>query len=368
MNKSSEAPVSPYTSYCDESAMFVARNREEIASDLAGYAQERREATNTWRKEIRLFRESMRESIQKERQENREFLIECSRKRSAEKEKMQGTLSWYGRVRRDEFKQFQRSVHEDLNQFHSDQIEAGRGLKRGLRDHHMELRAEHQSNSADRERVIRELRNERQKESHILKESLSAFNIQLRRSVHELLLSFQQERKESSLAILGEIRNLHRDLSSERLTLIHETRDMLKASSKEKKQNFTTHQDIHPSAESSGVFGQNPVPDIPLEIMQSESEPEVLSLQHDDQQGIQVQEEDDIESLKDRILEVVAASPSGISLTAIGSQMEIEWRKLIRPARDLLNDGLIRKEEVEYFPKLEETEEQEPDSTEPPGE
>lgn len=61
-------------------------------------------------------------------------------------------------------------------------------------------------------------------------------------------------------------------------------------------------------------------------------------------------EDSDIDDLKMQVLEVIGNSPNGISLTGIGSCMLVEWRKLIRPAKELLEEGLIRKDNLEYFP------------------
>jgi hypothetical protein len=54
--------------------------------------------------------------------------------------------------------------------------------------------------------------------------------------------------------------------------------------------------------------------------------------------------------LEDKILAVVKAHPHGISLPDIGKEMKIEWRKLIRSAKELLDKGKIKKVDVNYFP------------------
>lgn len=61
-------------------------------------------------------------------------------------------------------------------------------------------------------------------------------------------------------------------------------------------------------------------------------------------------EEVEMRELKDKVLRIITSSPHGISLTGIGLQLGVEWRKLIRPAKVLLDEGKIRKEEVNYFP------------------
>ena len=61
-------------------------------------------------------------------------------------------------------------------------------------------------------------------------------------------------------------------------------------------------------------------------------------------------EEPELGELKEKVLEIITSCPHGISLTGIGLQLGVEWRKLIRPAKELLNEGKIRKEDVNYFP------------------
>ncbi|MFZ2071394.1 MAG: hypothetical protein WAV32_07360 [Halobacteriota archaeon] len=68
--------------------------------------------------------------------------------------------------------------------------------------------------------------------------------------------------------------------------------------------------------------------------------------------------EAELGKLKEKVLEIINAAPHGLSLTGIGLILDVEWRKLIRPAKELLEEGRIRKEDVNYFP-LEEEEKEE---------
>jgi len=60
---------------------------------------------------------------------------------------------------------------------------------------------------------------------------------------------------------------------------------------------------------------------------------------------------DEMFELKSKMLEIVISSTDGISLTEIGDKLGVEWRKLIRPARDLLENEQVKKVDVNYFPK-----------------
>jgi hypothetical protein len=55
-------------------------------------------------------------------------------------------------------------------------------------------------------------------------------------------------------------------------------------------------------------------------------------------------------ALKQKILKVIKAAPAGITLAKAGKKVGIEWRKLIRPAKELLEEGMVTKKETQYFP------------------
>ncbi len=46
---------------------------------------------------------------------------------------------------------------------------------------------------------------------------------------------------------------------------------------------------------------------------------------------------------------VLAKHPEGLTLVEIGQELNVEWRKLTGAARELLDRGLVRKEEKRYF-------------------
>jgi len=47
---------------------------------------------------------------------------------------------------------------------------------------------------------------------------------------------------------------------------------------------------------------------------------------------------------------VIKAAPDGITLAKAGKKVVIEWRKLVRPAKELLEEGMITKKETQCFP------------------
>ena len=55
--------------------------------------------------------------------------------------------------------------------------------------------------------------------------------------------------------------------------------------------------------------------------------------------------------IQDRCLaEIRAAGNGGITLPELGEALEIEWRRLILPVKQLLDDGAIEKVESRYYP------------------
>jgi len=60
-------------------------------------------------------------------------------------------------------------------------------------------------------------------------------------------------------------------------------------------------------------------------------------------------EETELGELKDKVLEIVQ-STRRISLAGIGLKLGVEWRKLIRPAKELIYEGKIKKEDLNYYP------------------
>lgn len=50
-----------------------------------------------------------------------------------------------------------------------------------------------------------------------------------------------------------------------------------------------------------------------------------------------------------KIPEVLAAHPEGLTLVEIGRQLDVEWRRLTGAARELIERGLIYKVEKRYF-------------------
>jgi|GEM_PF-1130027 len=54
-------------------------------------------------------------------------------------------------------------------------------------------------------------------------------------------------------------------------------------------------------------------------------------------------------ALKQKVLKVLKASPDGITLAKAGKKVGIEWRKLVRPVKELLEAGMVTKKETQYF-------------------
>jgi hypothetical protein len=60
-------------------------------------------------------------------------------------------------------------------------------------------------------------------------------------------------------------------------------------------------------------------------------------------------EETPDDDLKEKILSVITKSPKGITLSQAGKKIGVKWRALIRPAKELLEEGTVRKTDTYYF-------------------
>jgi len=54
-------------------------------------------------------------------------------------------------------------------------------------------------------------------------------------------------------------------------------------------------------------------------------------------------------ALKGKILKVLKDSPDGITLAKAGKKVGVEWRRLVKPAKELLEEGKVTKKETQYF-------------------
>jgi gas vesicle protein len=86
-----------------------------------------------------------------------------------------------------------------------------------------------------------------------------------------------------------------------------------------------------------------------LRMVKPRAEVKKKVAEEEEEEEVEV-EEVELGELKDKVLEIITSCPRGISLTGIGLKLDVEWRKLIRPAKDLLDEGKIRKEDLNYFP------------------
>lgn len=149
-------------------------------------------------------------------------------------------------------------------------------------------------------------------------EDLKEFNVWLRNSVTDLREGFAEERKE----LRGDIG----DLFSEYKVARRETIRDLEGMHEEWQKMATKSIAVTPRAQAKVKHG------IKKEEGRAELEKDML---------------------KKKVLEIINATPDGLSLANIGSKIGIEWRKLTRPVKELLNEGKVQKEGTNYFPIIE---------------
>jgi len=179
-----------------------------------------------------------------------------------------------------------------LSEFGAARAEMSKEQAKELREYTMGIQNDVTKLLTDAEHMLRDFTEEREKMGNDLREELGEYTARIEKDVGNLLSNFSTARMD----VVKELEGMH-----------EEWLRMVKPRVEEKVE----------------------------EIEEEEGEPE-------------------LGALKAKVLEVIRSSPGGISLTGIGLKLDVEWRKLIMPARDLLDEGKIKKEDINYFPVKEE--------------
>lgn len=67
---------------------------------------------------------------------------------------------------------------------------------------------------------------------------------------------------------------------------------------------------------------------------------------------LQIREEEEIEETKlyQLALQHIEESPEGITLVDLGESLGVDWRRLIASVNEMVDEGLVKKEDKKYFP------------------
>ncbi|MBE0516574.1 MAG: hypothetical protein IBX41_04165 [Methanophagales archaeon] len=215
-----------------------------------------------------------------------------------------------------------------LREFSDARAEMSKELAKGLEEYTTEI--------SDSVRNMREeFAEEQAKMGRELRRELGVYNSGIKKDVAGLLNDFTEERVkmgseqreelgEYNVGIKKDVRNLLTDFSVARSETVKELKEM--------------HDEWQRMVE--------PRVEVKKKVAEEKAEEGEVS-------------EPELRELKEKVLEVINSAPGGISLTGIGLKLDMEWRKLIHPAKELLDDGKIRKENLNYYPLKEEEKEEE---------
>lgn len=185
----------------------------------------------------------------------------------------------------------------------------------------------------------------------------------IRNSAHEDLAAFKRMRRERRVSYENERREFARSLRDETKRIREKSRESLNDFARMRAENSRNLREqlresrevIRQSVDELRVDFADVRHDRLLDIDAMRSDWQQMTGNHRRKRaGVSpasaANEGEELAQLKEALLKSINESPGGISLTAIGAQLEVEWRRLIRPAKELLEHGKIRKEDVEYFP------------------
>jgi hypothetical protein len=179
---------------------------------------------------------------------------------------------------------------------------------------------------------------------------------EIRSAVQDMIHSFNSERKHNA----ADVHRMIHSFNSERMAMARETQDMLGGFADErvaraieltymldgfKKQRVPFQEDL---AEAHGIWqshimrNEHPGARHGLKTVHKATK----ATRKESEKPEQAADQD----LKEKVLKVINNSPKGITLTKAGKTIGVEWRTLIRPAKELLEIGDIRKKDTYYFP------------------
>ena len=201
---------------------------------------------------------------------------------------------------------------------------------RELEEYTREIRKNVTDLLTDADNMMKIFADEREKMGNALRKDLEEYNSGIENDVAVLMKDFADEREKMGNALRKDLEeftaglekdvgNLLSDFSTARMETVKELKGVHEEWLKMVKPRFET-----------GV-GATEREEVEIEVGETE-----------------------LGELKDKVREIINLAPGGISLTGIGLKLDVEWRKLIRPAKELLDEGKIMKEDLNYYPVKEE--------------
>jgi len=273
-----------------------------------------------------------------------------------------------------------------LKTFRKDREDSASVLKRDLKELRENLAVFRQKTAAESEKWLKECHSERKKESEAQREALfecikgiESFYSDLKDDVKEMLAEYHHERTSSR----QDLRTILVDYRAEILAEVNALLSEARSARNEGEQNLRAMQQVDDEPVTTKV---SPAPveftaeydideppeerELDINAMRQVEEPLAVeetseTIESPAEQAIEelmvpkeppeakemsLQElKEEADALKEQLLTAICDARDGLSLAEIGEMLEIEWRKLIRPAKVLLDENRVRKDGTLYF-------------------
>ena len=322
--------------------------RREIASGISGISAERRMRGEELRKEL------------KEEKQRLKYEVMNFRKKTGDSIKNLAT----GRT--EDLRTLKRSLMDE---------------RAAIKDEVFALRKETRDLKKETRKMIREMASERNNEADILMRKLKTENLRLKKENSENRKEARNQQAGVSKTLINTISGRLKEISESNSELRDYTYSLINNIKAEVGSNKTTRLRMHDAwlrntggnisratvniqdsrEGEAGPPGTRMTEIVIKPEVRIISEEESLTGNPSPVENIQdfgsgpeevmdVQTAENFDDLKSEIYNVIKMTDTGVSLREIGNTLDIEWRKLIRPAKILLDEGTIKKVDLNYFP------------------
>jgi hypothetical protein len=311
-----------------------------------------------------------------------------SAERKKEGEELRKELKEEKKRLKYEVMNFRKETDDSLKKLATGRKEDLRTLKKNLRDERatikdevFALRKETRDLKTETRKMIRELASERNNEADILMRKLKTENLRLKNENSENRKETKNQQAGISKTLKNTITGRLKEISESNSELRDNIHSLINNVKSEVGSNKTTRLQMH-EAWLRNTGGN--IPRATVNIQESREGEAGLPVTRMTEIGIQpevriISEEESLtgnpnpvvnipdygsvmeevtdtqageyfDDLKSDIYNVIKMTETGVSLREIGNTLDIEWRKLIRPAKILLDEGTIKKVDLNYFP------------------
>ncbi|UUX93044.1 hypothetical protein [Methanoplanus endosymbiosus] len=359
--------------------------RKETKLMISGISAERKEKGEALKEEMVQVKKRLKSDV-KESRDRTENLIECFNSERKEKgEALKEEMTQVKKRLKGDVKESRDRTENLIECFTSERKENRKIMMKTLKEDLSDLRNNIRNFEKETREMIKGVSDNRKDETEILRTNLKNEKIQLKKEAAEERKSIRENRISISKALMEDISERLKDISVSNSELKDYTHKLLNDAKTEldgynnersrmhnawiKNTAYDISEDSTDIQYSHGGETGPPEVKIQAEIAVQEiniPEPKTASdtkdpknvtvdeaeLSDDEMSSLDSEEihESEFENLTGKIYDAIQNSGNGVSLRDIGDKLDIEWRKLIRPAKKLLDEESIKKIDVNYFP------------------